>query len=157
MKYSCEEYEELIISLNLNKNRRFIYLISLVSAVVAFVVGMIIDSSFSFSVVLAVATAIGAYFSFKKSILESAKKANFLRTIKFVEQNICEDRIVEKVVRVGNVENCGEYYYRDIAFVRDDKLNFYLYLNDDTAIVVNKSKLGDVANFEKILKANNLI
>jgi hypothetical protein len=91
MKYSCEEYEELIISLNLNKNRRFIYLISLVSAVVAFVVGMIIDSSFSFSVVLAVATAIGAYFSFKKSILESAKKANFLRTIKFVEQNICED------------------------------------------------------------------
>ena len=157
MKFSREEYEDMIIRLNYNKNKMMVMVMATVSAILAFVVGMLIDGGVYFSAVLAIAAAIGARFAIKKSIIDNAKKVNFLRTINFVEQEIYRDKIVEKVVRTGEAENCGEYYYRDIGFVREDKFNFYLYLNDDSAIIVSKNKLGNIEDFEKILRANDLI
>lgn len=157
IKYSGEEYKMLILQLNANKNKKFMLIMSLVSAVIGFVVGIIIDDDMYFNFVLAFSAAIATYYIMKKNITDNAKKVNFMRDITSVEQKIDEEKIEEKVFRKNGTINEGKYSYKDISFVKQDKHNFYLYLNNEAAIVVGKAKLENVDYFKKILQEHEFI
>lgn len=157
IKYSGEEYKMLILQLNANKNKKFMLIMSLVSAVIGFVVGIIIDDDMYFNFVLAFAAAVATYYIMKKNITDNAKKVNFMRDITSVEQKIDDEKIEEKVFRKNGTINEGKYSYKDISFVKQDKYNFYLYLNNEAAIVVGKAKLENVDYFKKILQEHEFI
>lgn len=157
IKYSGEEYKMLILQLNANKNKKFMLIMSLVSAVIGFVVGIIIDDDMYFNFVLAFAAAVATYYIMKKNITDNAKKVNFMRDITSVEQKIDDEKIEEKVFRKNGTINEGKYSYKDISFVKQDKYNFYLYLNNEAAIVIGKAKLENVDYFKKILQEHEFI
>lgn len=157
IEYSGEEYKMLILQLNANKNKKLMLIGSLVSAVIGFIVGIVIDDDMYFNFVLAFAAALATYYIMKKNITDNAKKVNFMRDIVRVEQTITEYKIHEKVVRKSGVINEGEYSYKDISYVKQDKLNFYLYLNNEAALVVGKSKLKNVDEFKNILLKHEFI
>lgn len=157
IKYSGEEYKMLILQLNANKNKKFMLIMSLVSAVIGFVVGIIIDDDMYFNFVLAFAAAVATYYIMKKNITDNAKKVNFMRDITGVEQKIDDEKIEEKVFRKNGTINEGKYSYKDISFVKQDKYNFYLYLNNEAAIVIGKAKLENVDYFKKILQEHEFI
>lgn len=157
MKYDKEEYLKKIIQLNLNKNKKIIWIGTIICFALVFVINTIIERDFYFNFMVAIIGAVFCYFILKKLICDSAKKINFINDIVCVNQEIFEDKIVEKVIKTNEVENSGEYYYKDMVFVKTDKCNFYLYLNSNAAIIVGKDKLKNVEDFKKILEANNLI
>ena len=129
MRYSNEEYEKLIIDLNLNKNKKIIWIGAFLCLVIVFIVMTVFYKDISLAIPVSVFSFVGGYFLCRKLIYDNAKKANYIRDIKYVEQEIYEDKLVEKVVRTGEQENIGEYFYKDIVLVKEDKKNFYLYLN----------------------------
>ena len=157
MKYTKNEYEDKIIQLSMNKNKNLVLICLSVAFVIVFSMTGLNDSDFVFNFIIAIVIAISFYFAFKKFLYNNAKKANLTSDIVYVEQEIYEDKIIEKVVKVGDAINSGEYYYKDIEFVKEDKNNFYLYLNKNAAIIVDKNKLDNKQNFKKILKDNKLI
>ena len=156
MKYSNEDYEKLVLALNMNKNKKIIWIGTIISVFLIFGITTLIEEDFYFNLVLSIGGSIVVYFSSKKSIYNSAKKVNFIKNIISIEQEIYEDKIVEKVLKTDGCENVGEYYYKDFIFVKEGKRHYYLYLNSNAAIIVDKEKLENKENFDKILKINNL-
>ena len=157
IEYSGEDFKLLILQLNANNNKKMMLIASLVSAIIGFVVGVILDDDLFFNFVLAFAAAIAAYYIMKKNITDNAKKVNFMRDIVRIEQTITEDKIREKVIRKNGAVNEGEFSLSEISFVKQDKLNFYLYLSNEAALVVSKSKLKNVDEFKNILIKNNFV
>ena len=157
MKYNGHEYENMVVELNLNKNKKIIVGSFFVAFIITFIVIRFIDNDFYFNVILALIAGFATKSCVKKSVCENSRKTNFVRDIKIVEQVVCKDKILEKVTRDSGVENNGEYYYRDMILVKEDKNNFYMYLNNNSAIIVGKNKLDDICGFKKILRDNDLI
>ena len=106
---------------------------------------------------MALFAAISVYFFLKKSVLDGAKKANFIKDINCIEQIVGEDKIIEKVIDYEGTENIGEYYFKDMLCAKEDKNNFYLYLNKNAAVIVGKSKIENINGFKEILIKNNLL
>ena len=152
MIYDKDEYLKMVIGLNVNRNRKVFIIASSAFFLFCIVIGIILKHDFCFNIVLAIGLSLAFYFYLRNTILSSAKKANFVADIISVEQIIFEDKIVEKVKKKDNVENVGEYYYSDIAFVKEDKFNLYLYLNPNAAVIVSKSKLDNLDDFMKLLE-----
>ena len=123
----------------------------------AFVICIIIERDLFFSVVISIGALFFSRYLLKNNIKENTKKSKFSKGLIYIEQIIYEDKIIEKVYWEKNIENTSEYYYKNVKMLKEDKNNFYLYLNDNSALIVNKSKLENIDQFEKILKANNLI
>ena len=128
MKYSNYEYEEMVLALNANKNKKTISLSFFVAFIISFVVSHFIDKDFYFDFILSLIAAFVTRHFVKKSIYENARKVNVINDIISIEQTIYEDKITEKVIKTGNVEMSGEYYYKDVIAVKEDKENFYIYL-----------------------------
>ena len=157
MRFDREEYRQLIMDLNFNKSKGMLWGSSLLAAIISFIVTMFIDSSIYFNIVIALIAGFATYFYIRKSVAKNAEKLNFLDNINSVNQTIYEDKIVEVVVSTDGEEAYCEYYYKDIFFVKQDKKNFYLYLNFNAAVIVSKDKLDDINSFVEILRQNNLI
>ena len=157
MKISGAEYEKMILGLNLNKNRKMIWISTLVAVVGSFIVSMLIQNDIYFNVIISIFAGAGTCFVVRKMLVDGVNKANFVKDIVGVEQELREDRIMEKVVKRDGTVNSGEYYYKDIAFVREDKACFYLYLSSTAALIINKGKLDDLDSFKRKLKENNLL
>ena len=157
MRYNNYEYEEMVLALNENKNKKTMWGGFFIAFIISFVASHFIDKDFYFNFILALIAAFVTKNFVKKSICENAKKVNFIKDIISVEQTIYENKITEKVIRTGDIEMSGEYYYKDVVMVKEDKENFYIYLNNNSAIIVNKSKLENVKWFKKVLADNELV
>lgn len=157
MKYDLSEFKSLILQLNMSKYKKMIWWGSIIATVLSFIVSMLIDKDVYFNLFVSIIAGVVVWFVLKKSIMDSAKKINFVDDIIYMEQEILEDKIVEKVLKKGDIENVGEYYYKDIVFVKQDKAAFYLYLNNNVAIIIGKSKLENINDFEQKLKEYNLL
>ena len=157
MRYNVDEYEDSIIQLNLNKSKKVTIIGTFVTPVLTFIITSIIKWDLYFNFVLSVFASIAVFYSVRKIVKDGAKRMNFTKDILAIEQEYDNDKITEKVIRKGNTETSGEYYYKDIAFVKEDKRNYYLYLNNNAAIIVIKSKLENISHFKKILIDNKLI
>jgi len=157
MRYSVDEYEDSIIQLNLNKSKKIIKIATIVTIILTFIITSIIKWDPYFNSILSIFAAIAVFYSLRKIIKDSTKRINFTKDIAAIEQDFDNDKIVEKVIRKDNVETNGEYYYKDIAFVKEDKSNYYLYLNNKSAIIVIKRKFENIEQFKKILIDNKLI
>lgn len=157
MKYNNYEYEEMILALNVNKNKKTIGGSFFIAFIITFVISHFIDKDFYFNLILGFIAGFVIKNFVKKSIYENAKKVNFVNDIISIEQTVYEDKIMEKVFRKGDIEMSGEYYYKDVVMVKEDKENFYIYLNNNSAIIVNKSKLENVKWFKKVLADNKLV
>lgn len=157
MKYDLSEFKSLILQLNMSKYKKMIWWGSIIATVLSFIVSMLIDKDVYFNLFVSIIAGVVVWFVLKKSIMDSAKKINFVDDIIYMEQEILEDKIVEKVFKKGDIENVGEYYYKDIVFVKQDKAAFYLYLNNNVAIIIGKSKLENINDFEQKLKEYNLL
>ena len=118
----------MVLALNANKNKKTISLSFFVAFIISFVVSHFIDKDFYFDFILSLIAAFVTRHFVKKSIYENARKVNVINDIISIEQTIYEDKITEKVIKTGNVEMSGEYYYKDVIAVKEDKENFYIYL-----------------------------
>lgn len=157
MKYNQEEYKNLVIDLNVNKSNKTMWLSSIVFSIVILVISIINYKEFYFSFVLSIFVFVLMRYLMKKVLMDTAKKSNFVDDIDYVEQIIDEEKIIEETVKRNGTTNKGEYYYKDISFVKEDKKNYYLYLNSTIAIVVSKGKLENENDFRNKLSKNNLI
>ena len=157
MRYEHDEYEQMVLDLNISRSKKIMLIGAIVTSIICFIVMVAFYKDISFSIVIAVVAAFVTYFFTKKTIIDSAKKANFIKNIKYIEQTFDEEKLVEKVVDYQELENVGEYHFKDMVEAKEDNKNFYLYLNKNAAVIVVKSKIENINSFKEILIKNNLL
>lgn len=157
MRYNHDEYEQMVFDLNICRSKKVMVIGAVVTSIISFIIMLVFYKDIYFGLVIAIIAALVTYFFTRKAVLDSAKKANFIKNIKYIDQTINEDKIVEKVVDYQELENIGEYYFDDMICSKDDDKNFYLYLNKNAAVIVSKSKIENINSFKEILIKHNLL
>jgi hypothetical protein len=157
IRYSKDAYEKQIFQLNIRKNKKLLFFLPFLGFVITLVIGLIAKEDLFFCLPLGIIVAVAVKYYFKKYIIENAKKFNYIKDIKYIEQWIDNKGIVEKVVRIDGIEEVNEYLWKDVVKVSEDKWNYYLYLEIGAAIIVDKRVEENKQQLQKILKANNLI
>ena len=157
MKYDHNEYEQMVLDLNISRSKKIILCEALAAAIITFIAISLIYKDYAFGAILALLVSLVSYIFAKKTILDSAKKANFIKNINYIEQTISEDKIIEKVVDYEGLENIGEYYFKDMLYTKEDNKNLYLYLNKNAAVIVAKNKIENINGFKEILISHNLL
>lgn len=150
MKYTNDEFAELIKKMTIRTTRIvrcFLYLFSLVVGCVVWFQSHSIISLIIFFIIVIIINSI-----FKKTVIKQTLKNNKIETIEYVEQKIYEDRIEEKVKK-NNLEIMeSKYYYLDIVKIIEDKFNYYLFVTKNSCLIVSKNKIINKTEFMQILK-----
>lgn len=85
-----------------------------------------------------------------------------------VEKEVTSDKIqkqlqntysfFDKYLQISNINGLSEIKYHKLYKVLQDKYSFYLYIDKDHALIVNKNgfSLGDVNNFYNFIKRRTL-
>lgn len=152
MKINFKEYEEMAVQFSLYVFRWLLILLPSIVFVISFVVVAIQEKEYIINFIVCGVLSALFYYFLKKSLAKSAKTIN--RTNKIIELKIQieEDKIIEKVVQENNVETESAYFYKDIVKLGEDKYNFYLYITNKSAVIVNKQKLENIDSFRSLIK-----
>lgn len=157
MQYSNEEYKNMIMQMNMNKNRKVIWIGALICSVISFILTILTYDNFYFDLTISLIAGIVVWFILRKMIVDAVKRVNLTDDIVSVEQKIYDNKISQKIVKQKGVQNNIDFYYKDVSFVKQDKSNYYLYFDTNVAIIVNKLKIENKEDFKNSLKVNNLI
>ncbi len=152
MKLNKHEYEKMLRELNVNKNKWVIIIGSLLAGLLCFSINFMIVKEMYISITIGFFGLIIFAWTFINIVENNAKKAYLVNRVKSVEILIEEDKIIEKVIRENGEESVGEYKYEDIIKIRNDRNNFYLYIDKKSALVIDKKKLDNIIEFKKTLK-----
>lgn len=157
VKINFKEYEKMVAELSLNRSKYVIVSGTVLTILLGFFANFILDRDLISSIVSGILAGIIFYFAFRAIISSSAKKINCLNKVVGVEQEILEDRIIERVIKEEDSVNEGIYYYKDIIVLKEDKNNFYLYINKNAAVIVNKDKVEELEKFKLVLRNHKLL
>lgn len=159
MRINFKEYENMVVRLNWQKNKWVFIGGGIIVLIGCFLLNYLTGEGLLFSIITSLIGAIAYYFLLNYIIKNSAKKINSTSKLIYIEQEIRDDKIIEKAVNEDNTESYGEYNYTDVLKVKEDKYNYYLYMSANAAIIVNKEKLDDINKFKQIIdniNKNNL-
>lgn len=157
MEYTSEEYKKMIMQMNMNKNKKILWIGAIVCATISFIITTIIARDFYFNLVLSLMAAIAVWFILRKIIVDAVKKVNITDDIVSVEQKIYDNKISQKIIKKKGLQNSIDFYYKDVQFLRQDRDNYYLYFDSNVAIIINKLKIENKEAFKKRLQSNNLL
>lgn len=157
MEYTSEEYKKMIMQMNMNKNKKTLWIGAIVCATISFIITTIIARDFYFNLVLSLMAAIAVWFILRKIIVDAVKKVNITDDIVSVEQKIYDNKISQKIIKKKGLQNSIDFYYKDVQFLRQDRDNYYLYFDSNVAIIINKLKIENKEAFKKRLQSNNLL
>lgn len=149
MKINFKEYEEMVERFNLYVFRWVYVFLPIVVWLISFLVVYFDEGEVVINFIVCTIMAVVFQKISKKIIITSAKKVN--RTNKVVElETMIYDDYIEEVARFENgVDSTSKYYFRDFMKVREDKHNFYLFIINNAAIIINKQKLENIEVFRK--------
>lgn len=152
MKNNFVEYEEMVVRFNLYVYRWLYLGIPVFVGLTNFIIVYLYDGEFIIDFIVSTIMAIVFYKSLKKTLSKVAKKSN--RTEKLVElQTTIQSDYIEEIVMLENgLESTSKYYFKDILKVKEDKYNFYLFIINNSAIIINKQKLENIEVFRKQIK-----
>lgn len=157
MEYTKEEYTKMIMQMNMNKNKKLLWIGSTVCTAISFILTTIIENDFYFNIVISIMAGIAVWFILRKIIKDAVKRVNITDDIVSVEQKIHDDKISQKIIKKKGLQNSVNFYYKDIEFVRQDGDNYYLYFNTNVALIVNKLKIENKEKFKKNLQSHSLV
>ncbi len=150
MKIYKEEYNKMVEQFNYKHSGFLMELILFVVLVIVTVINCLFSENL-FDIIMSIVVGVVIYlfsiYLFRKKIKESINNLK----IEYVEQEIFEDRINQTIFKSSQKELVGNFYYCDIIKVREDKNNFYLYINRNNAIVMSKRKMENSESFKQLL------
>lgn len=151
MKINFKEYEEMVKQLNMNRNKCVFIIGTLIVIFFSFLINYIRYGEFVINLIVSLLAGALFYFVMRFLVISSAKKINMTNKLVELYQEIEKDKIIEKVIKEGNVETVSEYKFSDIIKVKEDKNNLYLYLTKNGAIIISKEKAGNIDSLKTII------
>lgn len=156
IKINFEEYEQMVIGLNKIKNRKILICGSIVTSLLVAITQFFIYGDALDVILGAIFGFLFFYFIFRYSIIKAAKQVNNTNKIIEVQQEILDDRIVERVIKEQNMENLSELKFDDVYKVEEDKDNLYLWINKAFALIIMKNKIDNIDELKERINKNNL-
>lgn len=151
MKIAKDEFIKMVEQLSLNKYKTFNLIVSVIIFIAVNISCYIQKEGILISILTSLIVAMIFYFLIKNILKKTSRKINFVEDIVEIEQEIYEEKIVEKVKKKNGTETVSELVYKDIYKIKEDKNNFYLYLNSVSAMIISKNKIEDLNEFNKLI------
>ena len=152
MKISKEEYENSLMKLTLKQYHSICIMISLIFFISGFLANYLYDKEFVYDFIISLVIAIVFYFVFKSSLNKTAKKIILNNDIKYIEQEISEDSITQKIIKNNDEQLTNRYLLSNLIKIKEDENNFYLYVTKNEMIIVIKQKIENIDVFRNIIK-----